>query len=122
MHSSIVACFRNPFPLNVSAKTVTLYGHADNSVFTQNYRQYNIYNKTRQHSVNRKFYTYSLLDCSLHHWSHAVNLLETCSQNLIGAGLDFANGMRNAMNPKPVSCSFGLSSAICPRFSSNFLF
>ena len=33
MHSSIVACFRNPFPLNVSAKTVTLYGHADNSVF-----------------------------------------------------------------------------------------
>jgi len=43
--------------------------------------------------------------CTPPSWFHTVNRLDAGSQGLILIGFGFANGMRNPMNPKPVSVS-----------------
>jgi len=93
-----------PFPLNASAKTFTLYSCVPDNVHTQNYTDSTI--------CTTRLYNNLLTEKStwIHYWTppswfHAVNRLETSSQGLIRTGFGFANGMRNPMNPKPVSVS-----------------
>jgi len=82
-----------PFPVNLSAKSFTLYCRVPNNV---------LYAKTTDSTIfTTRLYNDLLLEKStrIHYyiptsWFHAVNRLKTGSACLIRTGFGFANGVR----------------------------
>jgi len=82
-------------PLNVSAKTFTLYSRVPNDVLNAKLYIYStIFTTNCTTFISIKIYAFPSVDSTI-----LVSCLETGSQDSIQTGFGFGNGFRNPINP-----------------------